>query len=331
VNRANYCLAIALIALSAMSAQIARGAGDTDPPAAAKAMGFLVNSFHSNFRGDVDLENQKNRGANWFLERWFGAKPTRPERLKIDSVQGITLTDGGDQGNYTIGSAAMDKSRSPSKWVGSAFGGGGYFEAVIKFDTASVRVRDKVGFPAWWLEPIEHMADPKTDYWIGQEPGYEHFVEVDIFEYNQWAKHAPNFYSGAVHEWYGVYSKTCPPNYCRVSNMNGLTQFDNFVIEVPSDTDFGSFHKFAVLWVPATASSKGYIQYYFDDMKMADRVSWSKLSGEQPPPGKSPWTFGVLDKQHMVLILGTGNEQPMTVRSVNVWQKSVSENLHLQN
>ncbi len=221
-----------LLTLSVLREKNVAHAAAASPPLAAKTVGYLLNSFHSEFRDDMDLHNKKTGNFSWFVGRWFGASPTRSDRMHFQPGEGITLTDGGDQGNYTIGSAAYDKARSPRHWVGTAFGGGGYFEAELKFDTAAVIDRRAIGFPAWWLEPIEHMADPKADQWVGQVPGYEHFTEVDIFEYNQWNKHAPNFYSGAVHVWYGVYNKTCPPQFCRVSNMNGMSQFDNYVIEV---------------------------------------------------------------------------------------------------
>jgi hypothetical protein len=168
---------------------------------------------------------------------------------------------------------------------------------------------------------------PRLAVWAGQAPGYEHFVELDIFEYNQW-KRGQNVYSGAVHEWYGIYRQTCPPNFCRVSNTNDTSNFDNFLITVPPATDFKQFHKYGLLWVPATPVSSGYVQYFFDGTATADRVTWSQFTNQAPPPGKAPWTFGVTDLMHYVLILGTGNNQPMTVRSVNVWQASASNNLH---
>jgi hypothetical protein len=35
----------------------------------------------------------------------------------------------------------------------------------------------------------------------------------------------------------------------------------------------------------------------------------------------------VLDRNHLVLILGSGRAQPMTVRAVDVWQASDAANL----
>ncbi|MGY3366181.1 hypothetical protein ACVWZL_003306 [Bradyrhizobium sp. GM2.4] len=38
-------------------------------------------------------------------------------------------------------------------------------------------------------------------------------------------------------------------------------------------------------------------------------------------------TFSILDSQHLVLILGTGVGEPMTVKSVRVWQASDAGNM----
>jgi hypothetical protein len=46
------------------------------------------------------------------------------------------------------------------------------------------------------------------------------------------------------------------------------------------------------------------------------------------PPVNQPWAFGRLDHQHLVLIVGTGPNEPVTIRSVNAWQAAASNNLH---
>jgi hypothetical protein len=114
-----------------------------------------------------------------------------------------------------------------------------------------------------------------------------------------------------------------------VTNYDHSSNFAGYQIATPANTDFREYHRYGVLWVPATKQTQGYLQYYFDGKPTGDRLSWSQYNDEPPPPGKSaPWTFGVVDRQHMVLILGTGNNLPMTVRWVNVWQKSDSQNIH---
>ena len=81
--------------------------------------------------------------------------------------------------------------------------------------------------------------------------------------------------------------------------------------------------------MPAAATEKGYAQYYVDGHATTDRIAWTPYTGnESPPPSADAgWTFGVIDKQHLVLFMGTGSKQLVTLGSVQVWQASAAENL----
>jgi hypothetical protein len=103
--------------------------------------------------------------------------------------------------------------------------------------------------------------------------------------------------------------------------------FSNFLVQTPLNTDFTQYHSFGFLWVPATTATLGYAQYYFDNEPTSDIVTWAPYTGEAPPPGLAPWTFGILDSQHLALLLGNGPNEPMTIRSVNVWQASAAANI----
>ncbi len=103
-------------------------------------------------------------------------------------------------------------------------------------------------------------------------------------------------------------------------------------------------HRYGLLWVPATSSSDGSIKYYLDGVLQVTQV-WGQFNCAAPP--QSPlfnqvWKYGVLDCQHLALILDTGAgksqapqggwsgvqpvqngyapNNPMTVYSVDVWQ-----------
>jgi hypothetical protein len=78
--------------------------------------------------------------------------------------------------------------------------------------------------------------------------------------------------------------------------------------------------------VPATDTSPGYAQYYFDGKPTSNRVTWTKFSDQPAPPGDAPWTFGILDKHHLVVTVGSGKDQPLTIRAINVWQSSNDKN-----
>jgi hypothetical protein len=166
---------------------------------------------------------------------------------------------------------------------------------------------------------------PRT---AGQATGYDHFIETDFFEYDVWSFSPRNEYGGAMHDWWGIWQSTCTSGYCNVSNAGGDgTAFSNFQVQTPGTTDFTQVHAFGFLWIPATATTPGRATYVFDGKTTNDIVTWSQYTGDAPPPGMAPWTFGVLDQQHVVLILGTGAGEPMTIESVNVWQSSAADNL----
>jgi len=95
----------------------------------------------------------------------------------------------------------------------------------------------------------------------------------------------------------------------------------------PSNIDWTQYHKIGFLWVPATSSTNGSATYYLDRQQMGDAATWAQFTGQSPPPTGQPWTFGILDSQHLAIMIGTGTNQPMTVQSVNVWQASAAGNL----
>jgi hypothetical protein len=205
--------------------------------------------------------------------------------------------------------------------VGTAFGGGGYFEATFKFDPQDIIKNRFNGWPAWWSMAIEHMANLDTRQWPGQQKGYEHFIEADFFEYDleDYAGRGKlNYFGGALHDWFGLPSSE---PYSHVTVPHSVV-----VRAVPIDTDFTQYHRYGFLWVPATATRDGYAEYYFDGERVGRRVAWSQSTNQAPPPNP-PWMFSVIDRNHLVLILGTGVNEPMTVLSVNVWQVSDDHNM----
>lgn len=293
-------------------------------PPQATAVGYKLSTFSSTLaRSSVDLTGKNAGGPEWYAFQFFHQQLPNPSDITFNPDGTVTL---GKSGKISITTAAP--SRTPSHWTGLAFGGGAYFEAILSFDPRAVVKANAKEWPAFWSMAIEHLADLDSQQWPGQTKGYMHFIEPDFFEYDVWSFRPPNYYGGAVHDWYGEFKKQCPNNFCNASNAGkGGTKFSNFGVATPENTDFTQFHKFGFLWVPATDSAEGYAQYYFDDKPTSDKVTWTKFSNQAPPPGNAPWTFGIIDRQHLAVILDTGAAQPMTVKSVNVWQASQKGNL----
>jgi len=326
--RCNSGNAASMAAASLLAAAALLSAADPPPPAV--AAGYKLNTFSSQFgKAAVDLSSEETPGFQWYPFHFFHQPLHDPAGLVVNADGSVTLganTAPGPRSKISIATAAP--SRGPSHWTGVAFGGGAYFEAVLKFDPRDViKAAGKSQWPGFWSMAIEHLAELDSEQWKGQAKGYSHFIEPDFFEYDVW-KSDREAYGGAMHDWYGVYKVTCPDRFCDVNNAGGgRTNFSNFVIRTPAGTDFTRYHKYGFLWVPATDASPGYAEYYFDDKKTNDKVTWTKFRNEAPVPGTAPWTFGVIDQQHLALLLDSGPGQPMTVSSVNVWQASPAGNL----
>jgi hypothetical protein len=284
-------------------------------PPQALANGFSKKTFSSYFTfKNFDLRNTRKTGFKWYPWRFFSYKPSETSLAQINTDSSITLL--GDKKSYNANIATATPGNSPGTFWGTAFGGGGYFEASLKFNSNSFL--NKHGCPAFWAMALEHLVPLPPVQWPRMPKGYEHFIEVDILEFN----HADTRqYTGTMHEWYGTI-RSCSGFYCQAT-----PPYSSLIRRVPLNTNFSQYHKYGFLWVPATRSTKGYAEYYFDGKKIGDRTSWSQYTNQPPPPGSQPWTFGIIDKQHLVLILGTGYKQPLTIRSVNVWQASAAQNI----
>jgi hypothetical protein len=288
--------------------------GASTAPPMAVAVGYNVKTLSSTFTPtEVDLANTKASGFKWYLWEFFNPSEfTTPNQVQLNPDKSVTL-NGGASRNGNI--ASIIPAKNTAGYTGTAFGGGGYFEATMKFDPKTVVTSN--GWPAWWSLSLEMSLGLPGSLWPGQSPGYRHGVEADFFEYDLGQEAA---YGGSMHDWYGVYGTTCK-GYCGVSLTYGQG-----LRRVPADTAFTDYHRYGYLWVPATETTDGYAQYYFDGVQVGGTTSWTKYADQAPKP-ESPWTFSILDKEHLILILGTGVNQPMTVQSVNVWQQSSGQNL----
>ncbi len=304
-----FVIVVTLVRMACASAAI---------PVPAKAAGYTDLTFSSTFRpSEVDVTKEGTPGHQWYLWSFFG-KNANGSELKFNKNGTLTLEGGPTGPNGEIATAA--KMRGAGNFIGTAFGGGAYFEATLAFRPQDIVNADYQGHPAFWAMALEHLVG------YGQNKGskakrFEHFVEVDIFEYDMLGYTGmENVYGGALHDWYGIWHETCVTGLCSITNASLKKR-------VPPATDFERFHTYGLLWKPATTISPGYAQFYFDERPVGGIVLWNQcVPGSHPGDhGYSP--FCVLDRQHLVLILGTGRGEPMTVRSVRVYQASPLDNI----
>jgi len=292
-----------------------------DPPEAAAAQGYNVNTFSSNFTlQTVDMNNTRNRGFKWYLFDLYS--------ITAKSTGVLLRTDGsvtliGDATGADGQLMSVSKYPGTDTYTGTAFGGGAYIEAVLHYDPALVakaHAKYRAPYPAFWGLPMEGNIIAGADQWLGQPAGYIHDVETDFFEADYPTK--PTAYGAGMHDWYGIEGKTCPPGLCGISFTNPSGERDP-----PAGTDFTQYHTYGFLWVPATPTTNGYVSAYFDGAPIGGTHEWTQFTDQAPTPVGQPWLFGRVDQQHIFFILGTGEGENMTVQSVNVWQQSASSNL----
>jgi hypothetical protein len=311
------CLAVT--ALLSMPVAGVHAATASPPPGAAGA-GYTRNTFSSFTPGDIDIDDTGKSGFAWYPYHFFGSRP-QSRNIAINSDGSVTLNGDVTGPNGELSTAAPAKNAA--KFVGVAFGGGAYIEAAIKFDPIAARAKNLQGWPSFWALSLEHAAIG-ADQWSGKPQGYQHFVEVDFFEYDiDEPGVGLNYYGANMHDWYGVYNKTCAGHaFC-----DARRSYSDVKTAVPPSTDLTQYHTYGLLWVPASAAGGGYAEFYFDRNPVGKKIVWAKFTNQDGAPDGQPWKFGVLDNHHLALILGTGVGKPMTVASVNVWQASDQQNV----
>lgn len=288
-------------------------------PAAARKAGYTVNTFssESDFSArTVDQQLSDASGFKWYNSNIVPQYGRQPENNLFNEDGSVTtFSPAAGLGLVT----AANTQQAPG-YIGKAFGGGGYFEAELKFDPAAVRLGEKQ-WPAFWAVSLESSASLAGQHWVGQEAGYNHTVEFDVFEFLYPFSQRTNVYGAAAHDFFGVYGKTCPPARCKIDSKNNERV-------VPLGTDWRQYHRYAMLWVPATAASRGLLQVYFDGLPIGSAIRWDRFTNQAPSlTASSALAFGEVDLQHLILILGAGKSAPITVRSVHVWQSSDANNL----
>jgi hypothetical protein len=315
----NTVAAIGILVCAAPHGSVASAAAAPPP---ASQVGYTINSFSSNFTAStVDVQGTKNRGFKWYYWDLYSTRAD-PKSVVLNPDGSVTLHGDGTGAAGQLVTAVQ--YTATNSYVGATFSGGAYVEAELKFDPKAVAAASAVqAWPAFWALQLEGNILPNLSQWHGQAAGYLHSIELDFFEANHYAAGTlATAYGGAMHDWYGVLDKTCGHGLCQAS-----MPYRTGMRLAPNGTDFDQFHRYGFLWVPATVSTMGYAEFYFDGEQVGPTQQWELFADQPPPPTNQRWAFGVLDRRHLFLILGTGQTQPMTVRSVNVWQRDTSANL----
>jgi hypothetical protein len=94
---------------------------------------------------------------------------------------------------------------------------------------------------------------------------------------------------------------------------------------------YGSYNKmgtFGYLQVPATKTTVGYAQCYYNSQPIGKKNTWNMYSPSQPFPPTGLNIANIVDMQKQLLIIGTSNPKtPLTIAGVRVWQRGDSDNI----
>jgi hypothetical protein len=134
--------------------------------------------------------------------------------------------------------------------------------------------------------------------WPGQGAGYFHFAENDMMDGFQ----GTSFYQTNLIDWNGtaptatqasIIPSTITFNQVNITNFGFGTNF----------TNRNSFHVYGQLWVPATSSTQGYIQNYFDGVPTS-KFTWNLYNSATAPPPTGQNIANIIDQDHMSINLG---------------------------
>jgi hypothetical protein len=269
-----------------------------DPPAPAAAVGYTNKTFDS-----TTLGNSIGTVQAW---NFFGNRV--PDGGIVQNGDGsLTLT--GNSGNSygaTVSTAAQSY-RQPQFWQGIAFGGGAYFEVSSSY--SGTPFGDLMAIWALDIESASGITSETTQGYMG--------IELDGPEFDVYGSSSQ--YGIACHNYF--------------YNSGAKSVANPFVLEnggspvtIPSGK-LSNQNTYGTLWVPATSSTQGYLQFFFNNQQVGPTVRWNQYSANQgfPPTGSD--VCNVLDTLHMIPLIGTSNtSSPMTIASFRVWQGSGASN-----
>lgn len=295
-------------ALETFGAGAGGNAACNSVPAAAAGANFCIKTFEtaSTFNtSTVDNSATYASGFQWYKVNFFGypAANTTNTFPGDGSIKVKSTTTFQSNTNLATGG-----STGGTGWVGTAFGCGFYAEAELKFTAANVNVAN--GWPSWWSMAVENFAGLSGLQWTGQTAGYTHYSEDDFMEYD--VANGSASYGSSIVDWYGTSTCTGGQN-CRVET----DQFKS----LGSSANYSTYHVYGALWVPATATTNGQIAWYRDGIQVGSTVTYSQFTTQTPPP-VATWNYGIIDNDHMLLLIGSGTDtgSDIQVDRVTVYQ-----------
>ena len=272
-------------------------------PGPAKAVGFGTRTFNSTTLGSSigTLQEFNFFGitlpSNWFTQDGDGS---------------LLLTGNTTPGNGygALVSPAAHNASKTYEYQGIAFGGGMYYQ--VTFSLGGAQNGDPMGVQMYDVLSL-------TGYTPLDAAG-NMSIEIDGPEFNR--PGSTTQYGVSCHNYY------YPSGGPRTRVDPTVLTSGGSPITIPGGSLLGS-NTYGMLWVPATATTQGYIQWFFNGVQVGPTVSWNQYNANQafPPSNAASTVCNVLDTMRIVPILGTSNPSaPMTITSVQIWQASGANN-----
>ncbi len=261
--------------------------------------------------------NQANK--NWYLNSWtFPATVTNPatdiaiETPPYTSAKSTVLHIKQSQinGNWALStmgpSAGMSKGPAPWQqgWNGKVFTGGWYTEARYSTEWQSCTGAGGTGpscVATGTVVPANSVNNGHASIWSYAEdhfaPGDTVFSENDLMDgiYGDGVNPASGYYLVGTLAWNGG-SATNSHNGTNCIEASDLVNINTCGF-ASNFQDRTHAHIWGQLWVPATGSTAGFVQQYFDGVPMG-KFTWNQfVAGQTTNPG-------VIDVDHMQVNIG---------------------------
>ncbi len=263
-------------------------------PAPAKAVGFGTKTYDSTMLGTTIGTQQ--------IFNFFGL--SEPSNEFIQNADGsLSLTGNSGPSYGSLLSPAAYNGSNIYKYQGIAFGGGMYYQATFSY--TGTRAGDATSISMYDIGSLSGYTALNATGYMG--------IEIDGPEFN--VVGSTTQYGIACHNYY--YPSGGPKTRIDPTILTS----GGSPITIPSGSLLGT-NTYGMLWVPATATTQGYIQWFFNGVQVGPTVSWNQYNATQafPPSNAASTVCNVLDTLRMVPVIGTST--PLTITSVQVWQAS---------
>lgn len=234
-------------------------------------------------------------GANLVPFDFFGTSWTGIGQA--GSNGSVTLNGAGEA--YGDGLATASVTPTNQTLNGVAFGGGAYFQVTMSGN----------GPMSFWMNDAETMNTASEG---GNDPNPSG-MEVDIAEFDTTA-----VYGAALHNWYNTgsgYSSSGSDSGPLIGTIN------------PQNANYSQPNNYGFLWVPATATTQGSAEFFFNGQQVGNTITWKQYVPGQSAPDNP---FAVMDSLHMIPILGAGGGSTVSFSNLQVWQASDANNIGTQ-